>query len=140
MSLISIAFVQSKNEVEFISSRYKKSIIFVPLNLFSQSFLELNKMKYINPIDYIDNRFHKVSIDFTMPIDSIAISGHKFLGCPMPCGVMITRKSLMRNLMQPIEYLNSVDSTITGSRNGLSSLFIWNVINTKGIEHYNQMI
>ncbi len=61
MSFVSIAFVQSKNEVEFISSRYKKSIIFVPLNLFSQSFLELNKMKYINPIDYIDNRFHKVS-------------------------------------------------------------------------------
>ena len=35
--------------------------------------------------------------------------------------------------MQPIEYLNSVDSTITGSRNGLSSLFIWNVIKSKGV-------
>jgi len=78
-------------------------------------------------------RENKVSIDFTMPIDSIAISGHKFLGCPMPCGVMITRKKLMSPLMQPIEYLNSVDSTITGSRNGLSSLFIWNVIKSKGV-------
>lgn len=83
-------------------------------------------------------RESKLSVDFTMPIDSVAISGHKFLGCPMPCGVMITRKNLMSNLMQPIEYLNSVDSTITGSRNGLSSLFIWNVINTKGIEGFKE--
>lgn len=77
---------------------------------------------------------NKNSISFDMPIDSIAISGHKFLGCPMPCGVMLTRKKLMKPLLNPIEYLNSVDSTITGSRNGLSSLFIWNVIKTKGIK------
>ena len=81
-------------------------------------------------------RKNKLSISFEMPIDSIAISGHKFLGCPMPCGVMITRKELMKPLLKPIEYLNSVDSTITGSRNGLSSLFIWNVINTKGIDGF----
>ena len=70
-------------------------------------------------------RKNDLSIDFNLPIDSIAISGHKFLGCPMPCGVMLTRKNLMTPLLKPIEYLNSVDSTITGSRNGLSSLFIW---------------
>lgn len=80
----------------------------------------------------------KISIDFNLPIDSIAISGHKFLGCPMPCGVMITRRKLMTPLMQPIEYLNSVDSTITGSRNGLSSLFIWNVIKSKGISGFKE--
>ena len=39
-------------------------------------------------------------------------------------------------IIKPVEYLNSVDSTITGSRNGLSSLFIWNVIVTKGIEGF----
>ena len=42
----------------------------------------------------------------------------------------------MKPLLKPIEDLNSVDSTITGSRNGLSSLFIWNVINTKGIDGF----
>lgn len=77
-----------------------------------------------------------LTVDFTMPVDSIAISGHKLLGCPMPCGVMITRKNLMKPLLKPIEYLNSVDSTITGSRNGLSSLFIWNVITNKGYEGF----
>ena len=74
------------------------------------------------------DRKNSLSIDFNMDIDSIAISGHKFLGCPMPCGVFMTRKNHMDKLLKPIEYLNSVDSTITGSRNGLSSLFIWNVI------------
>jgi histidine decarboxylase len=79
---------------------------------------------------------NNLNLDFNMPIDSIAISGHKFLGCPMPWGVMMTRKHLMTPLLKPIEYLNSVDSTITGSRNGLSSLFIWNVIFTKGVEGF----
>ena len=44
----------------------------------------------------------------------------------------------MEKLLKPIEYLNSVDSTITGSRNGLSSLFIWNVIVTKGIDGFKK--
>ena len=77
-------------------------------------------------------------VDFTLPIDSIAVSGHKFLGCPMPCGVMLTRKILMNPLLKPIEYLNSVDSTITGSRNGLSSLFLWNVITDKGHDGFRK--
>ena len=80
----------------------------------------------------------KMIIDFNLPIDSIAISGHKFIGSPMPCGVFITRKCNMDSLSKPIEYLNSIDSTITGSRNGLSSLFLWNVITTKGIDGFKK--
>ena len=77
---------------------------------------------------------NKLTVDFEKDIDSIAVSGHKFLGCPMPCGIMMTRKKLMEPLFQPVEYLNSVDSTITGSRNGQSSLYIWNVLKDKGVE------
>ena len=84
-------------------------------------------------LPFIDSN-NKIQIDFNQDIDSIAVSGHKFLGCPMPCGIMITRKILMDPLLQPIEYLNSVDSTITGSRNGQSSLYIWNVLVDKGIK------
>ena len=89
-------------------------------------------------LSFLDKKKIPMSFDFNLPIDSIAISGHKFIGCPMPCGVFITRKNLMIPLLKPIEYLNSVDSTITGSRNGLSSLFIWNVIETKGIEGFKK--
>lgn len=44
----------------------------------------------------------------------------------------------MNPLLKPIEYLNSVDSTITGSRNGLSSLFLWNVITDKGHDGFRK--
>ena len=84
------------------------------------------------------NYDNKIKVDFELDIDSIAVSGHKFLGCPMPCGIMITRKKLMKPLLQPVEYLNSVDSTITGSRNGQSSLYIWNVLIDKGISGLTQ--
>jgi len=77
-------------------------------------------------------------ISFELPIDSISISGHKFLGCPMPCGVIITRKHLMNKLQNHIEYLNSSDTTITGSRNGHASLYIWNVIVDKGISGFKE--
>ena len=35
----------------------------------------------------------------------------------MPCGVVITWKNLTKNLEQHIQYLNSIDTTITGIYN-----------------------
>jgi histidine decarboxylase len=34
------------------------------------------------------------SIDFQRPINSLAISGHKFIGCPFPCGIVVTHNHL----------------------------------------------
>lgn len=36
--------------------------------------------------------------DFQLPIGSISISGHKMIGCPVPCGVVIARKKMLRKL------------------------------------------
>ncbi|VFQ79598.1 unnamed protein product [Cuscuta campestris] len=71
-------------------------------------------------------------ITFKKPIGSVTISGHKFLGCPMPCGVQITRKCLIHNLSRNVEYIASVDATISGSRNGLTPIFLWYSLSTKG--------
>lgn len=30
-------------------------------------------------------------VSFKKPIGSVSVSGHKFVGCPMPCGVEITK-------------------------------------------------
>ena len=79
---------------------------------------------------FIDNA---PEISFRKPIDSIAVSGHKMLGCPMPCGVALTRKDHVKNVEQRIDYLNSVDTTIMGSRNGQASLFMWYSLRKKGI-------
>ena len=70
----------------------------------------------------------------SQPIDSIAVSGHKMLGCPMPCGVTISRLQHVKRLEQHIEYLNSVDTTIMGSRNGQAALYLWYSLRHKGLE------
>ena len=73
-------------------------------------------------------------VSFRKPIDSIAVSGHKMLGCPMPCGVALSRKAHVQNLEQRIDYLNSVDTTIMGSRNGQAALYLWYSLRKKGVE------
>ena len=72
-------------------------------------------------------------VSFQKPIDSIAVSGHKMLGCPMPCGIALTRKEHVKKVEQRIDYLNSVDTTIMGSRNGQAALYLWYSLRKKGI-------
>uniref|UniRef100_A0A1S4B4V5 Histidine decarboxylase-like n=1 Tax=Nicotiana tabacum TaxID=4097 RepID=A0A1S4B4V5_TOBAC len=75
---------------------------------------------------------HVKTITFKKPIGSVSISGHKFLGCPMLCGIQITRKSYITSLSTKIEYVASVDATISGSRNGLAPIFLWYSLCMKG--------
>lgn len=72
-------------------------------------------------------------VSFRKPIDSIAVSGHKMLGCPMPCGIALTRKEHVKKVEQRIDYLNSVDTTIMGSRNGQAALYLWYSLRKKGL-------
>ena len=66
--------------------------------------------------------------DFRVGIDSIAISGHKMIGTPIPCGVVLTKMEHTEQIGKKIEYIGSKDNTITGSRSGLSPLFLWHEI------------
>jgi histidine decarboxylase len=65
------------------------------------------------------------AFDFRIGIDSIAISGHKMIGTPFPCGVVLTKKKNLELIGTHIEYTGAKDNTITGSRNGLTPLFLW---------------
>ena len=80
---------------------------------------------------FIDNA---PQVSFQKPIDSIAVSGHKMLGCPMPCGVTLSRKENVKKVEEHIEYLNSVDTTIMGSRNGQAALYMWYSLRKKGLQ------
>ena len=51
-------------------------------------------------------------VTFRKPIGSVSVSGHKFVGAPVPCGVLMTRKRYAAALSSDIEYLNSRDATI----------------------------
>lgn len=71
-------------------------------------------------------------VTFKKPIGSVSVSGHKFIGAPVPCGVVITRLNHIRALSSDIEYLNSRDATIMGSRNGHAAIYMWYTLSTKG--------
>jgi histidine decarboxylase len=73
-------------------------------------------------------------VTFKKPIGSISVSGHKFIGAPMPCGVVMTRKRYVHALSQDVEYLNSRDATIMGSRNGHAPIYMWYTLTKKGYE------
>lgn len=68
------------------------------------------------------------------PIGSISVSGHKFIGSPVPCGVIITRMKHIMPLATNIDYINSRDATIMGSRNGHTPLYMWYALVRKGLE------
>ena len=72
--------------------------------------------------------------DFYDGIDSISISGHKFLGSPIPCGVVLSKKEHKERVGRSISYVGTKDTTITGSRNGLSPLILWYAIKKMGLK------
>lgn len=74
------------------------------------------------------------SYDFEDGADSIAVSGHKFLGAPIPCGVVIARKRHVSRIARAIDYIGNLDTTISGSRNGFTPLMLWYRLEQLGIE------
>ena len=72
-------------------------------------------------------------VNFQKPIDSIAISA-KFIGSPLPCGVVLTKKKWVEKVETAIEYIGSRDTTILGSRNGHTPLILWYAVQTRGYD------
>ncbi|XP_016497241.2 serine decarboxylase [Nicotiana tabacum] len=79
-------------------------------------------------------------VTFKKPIGSVSVSGHKFVGCPMPCGVQLTRLEHINALSRNVEYLASRDATIMGSRNGHAPLFLWCTLNRKGYKGFQKEV
>ena len=72
--------------------------------------------------------------DFEDGADSIAISGHKFIGAPIPCGIALARRGHVDRIGHSVAYIGSVDTTISGSRNGFTPLLLWYAIHSLGLE------
>ncbi|KAK3031527.1 hypothetical protein RJ639_036041 [Escallonia herrerae] len=79
-------------------------------------------------------------VTFKKPIGSVSVSGHKFAGCPMPCGVQITRLQHINALSRNVEYLASRDATIMGGRNGHAPIFLWYTLNRKGYRGFQKEV
>jgi len=72
--------------------------------------------------------------DFADGADSVIVSGHKFLGTPMPCGVVVVKASHRAQLTRTGAFTGSPDTTITCSRSGHAALMIWYALCTYGVD------
>jgi histidine decarboxylase len=71
--------------------------------------------------------------DFQDGADSVNVSGHKFFGSPIPSGVIVVRKQDKERLGGAANYTGSIDTTISGSRNGHTPLLLWYAIQRFGV-------
>lgn len=78
--------------------------------------------------------------DFVDGADSMSISGHKFLGSPIPCGIVLAQKSHVDRIARGIAYIGSLDTTITGSRNGFTPLVLWYRIKSLGMDGLRERV
>jgi len=65
------------------------------------------------------------------PIDSLAVSGNKFIGSPMPVAVVLARPNIVNQVGMQVDYIGCKDSTILGVRSGLAALYLWYAIQTR---------
>lgn len=78
--------------------------------------------------------------NFAAGIDSISISGHKMIGSPIPCGVVLAKKQNVDRIAQSVEYIGTLDTTLSGSRNAIAPLFLWYAFHTVGIKGFKDII
>lgn len=77
--------------------------------------------------------------DFQAGVHSIAISGHKFIGSPIPCGIVLTKTKYLLRFSSKIAYVNITDTTIACSRSGLTPLFLWYAIQRHGEDGFKEL-
>ena len=74
--------------------------------------------------------------DFGEGAHSLAISGHKFIGCPLPCGVVLARQGVVSRIARNVEYIGSQDTTVLGSRNAITPVLLWYQLRRHGLEGF----
>ena len=77
---------------------------------------------------------------FDRGFDSVAVSGHKMIGAPLPCGVALTRHDYVSRIARSVEYVGVLDTTLTGSRSAFAPLMIWYAFQRHGLEGFTSMV
>lgn len=150
--------VQNNGEMDYIDLRCKidiKKPVIICVNLgstmkcahdsVSMIHAVLAELKIKNSYIHVDGAlngflfpFLKDNLYFKKYVNSMSISGHKFLGVPFPCGVFLMEKTYVDKISTSIEYIDCTDNTISGSRNGHSAVFMEYMINLKGYDGFKK--
>ncbi|MEV8544527.1 pyridoxal-dependent decarboxylase [Streptomyces sp. NPDC051572] len=71
--------------------------------------------------------------------DSLSMSGHKFIGLPMPAGVFLARHEAVPSA-DGAEYVRATDRTWGCSRSGLAVLCLWSALRRLGHEGLGERV
>ena len=104
-----------------------------------RSYIHADAALYGMVLPFVKGSKH-LPFDFRTPINSIAVSGHKFIGSPIPCGVVVARKHLTEKLKTYIEYIDAHDTTLSGSRDAFTPLVFWYRIKTIGLHGFKKQV
>ena len=77
---------------------------------------------------------------FDAGVDSMSISGHKLIGSPLPCGIVLTRRDYVARIARSVELVGVLDTTIPGSRSALAPMIIWYALQKHGAEGFRRMV
>ncbi len=77
---------------------------------------------------------------FDAGIDSVSVSGHKMIGAPLPCGVVLTRRPYVERVGRAIEYVGVQDTTLSGSRSAFAPLLLWHALARLGDEGFRRLV
>ncbi|QDI06294.1 Histidine decarboxylase [Klebsiella electrica] len=88
-------------------------------------------------LPFVDN---PQPFNFADGIDSIGVSGHKMIGSPIPCGIVVAKKKNVDRISVEIDYISAHDKTISGSRNGHTPLMLWEAIRSHSWDEWQRRI
>ena len=77
---------------------------------------------------------------FDAGIDSVSVSGHKMIGAPLPCGVVLTRRPYVERVGRAIEYVGVEDTTLSGSRSAFAPLLLWHAMARLGDAGFRRLV
>lgn len=87
-------------------------------------------------LPFIDN---PPEFDFSAGVHSVSISGHKFIGSPIPCGMVLAKRDNIQRIGRRIEYIGAMDTTIPGSRNAITPMILWTAMKRWGAEGFKKL-
>ena len=77
---------------------------------------------------------------FDAGVDSVSVSGHKLIGAPLPCGVVLTKRSYVERVGRAIELVGVRDTTLSGSRSAMGPLMMWYAFARHGDEGFRKLV
>ncbi len=71
---------------------------------------------------------------------SVAVSGHKMIGAPLPCGIVLAKRDSVARIARAIEYVGVLDTTLSGSRNAFTPLVLWYALKRNGLSGFRKRV